>query len=968
VFCADYKCAHLAKISGDRWPDHIRLSDLEPLFVYQACGAGGADVRPNFDWDKAPKARPASLANGTAIDWCRPRDRWHVPAPELSRGRKWQFSHLRPLPGELAIRLDTDRDLASVLHRLGTPLFDPEIKSGSTQLLDALVDAVEREEVPNWDVFLGQVRSAWRGFDPTIGSPFPEKLLVQHAGSQLTIETPDEENAIYLPDSAKNFIAALKHFGLPVIAIETDEARRLADRFTRAFPQGLILASSLQTVHLVDDEPWNKPSEDRLRDDPELEWLIPVLLTIVASYGPQSQGSASKSFRKHLDTLRNARVSVVKKLETSLSHQGKLISLPLSVPALWLNSSNTLLLRNNVKSGISSLSEALSDLLERDDLDVPIKLVLGNAGPRPENEDILRALEQLKLSEEQYREAREHWRGDLGPIIEMLVPLLTILSPDASIGKLVELDSDEAVIEFLDLLAHPQIDGATLTQMARESTSMFDFGYRAFAIFGELVQLSEWNAALSLREYPLLRNVNADSTFKTHLSTAAQTLRSFIAALVARKSEIGTFKSLWDQIDGLACPSRFETDFWDISFNRAVSVAIPHFEEWQATSEELASVRDAWSAEILADRLAATGVDVGLDPIQVARDNRDKLRQTLVRLQEIGLAWALANGSPSPELWESRVDRYLESLSSHIETLAFTHSWSEKDIMALLRRLPVDESSAALWASVAAASSVEDLIGRLGLSEGLLLSANAKLETMREVARRRKRLVDVCGKEFDGSEENLSGLWEHIRSGLPEEALRELSPVDLTRPSALEKSTPTGKGKSWEQKSTNKARHMYISKSMENLIGLSGEIHAYRMLQTIYGSSVVSASSWVSENSLSVYPDNKVSDSRGCDFEIVVQDRTFYVEVKSTEGDSDSFKMGSSEIRLALELAKRRRRTKETYLILHISNVLTPTPSFRLLPNPYDERNSSLFTIEEADARISYRPSLSDRLTAIANK
>jgi len=88
----------------------------------------------------------------------------------------------------------------------------------------------------------------------------------------------------------------------------------------------------------------------------------------------------------------------------------------------------------------------------------------------------------------------------------------------------------------------------------------------------------------------------------------------------------------------------------------------------------------------------------------------------------------------------------------------------------------------------------------------------------------------------------------------------------------------------------------------------------------------------------------------------VVQDRTFYVEVKSTEGDSDSFKMGSSEIRLALELAKRRRRIKETYLILHISNVLTPTPWFRLLPNPYDERNSSLFTIEEADARISYRP------------
>ena len=32
VYCADYKRAHSVEISGDRWPDHIRLSDLEPLF------------------------------------------------------------------------------------------------------------------------------------------------------------------------------------------------------------------------------------------------------------------------------------------------------------------------------------------------------------------------------------------------------------------------------------------------------------------------------------------------------------------------------------------------------------------------------------------------------------------------------------------------------------------------------------------------------------------------------------------------------------------------------------------------------------------------------------------------------------------------------------------------------------------------------------------------------------------------
>jgi hypothetical protein len=46
-------------MGADQWPDHMRLSDLEPLFVCQACGRSGADIRPDFDWDKETKARPA---------------------------------------------------------------------------------------------------------------------------------------------------------------------------------------------------------------------------------------------------------------------------------------------------------------------------------------------------------------------------------------------------------------------------------------------------------------------------------------------------------------------------------------------------------------------------------------------------------------------------------------------------------------------------------------------------------------------------------------------------------------------------------------------------------------------------------------------------------------------------------------------------------------------------------------------
>jgi hypothetical protein len=50
VYCGDFRCSHSIEISADPWwPDEVRLSDLEPRFVCQACGRRGADIRPNFD-------------------------------------------------------------------------------------------------------------------------------------------------------------------------------------------------------------------------------------------------------------------------------------------------------------------------------------------------------------------------------------------------------------------------------------------------------------------------------------------------------------------------------------------------------------------------------------------------------------------------------------------------------------------------------------------------------------------------------------------------------------------------------------------------------------------------------------------------------------------------------------------------------------------------------------------------------
>ena len=48
VYCRDHRCSHSVEISADRWVDDVRLSDIEPGFVCNACGKRGAEVRPKF--------------------------------------------------------------------------------------------------------------------------------------------------------------------------------------------------------------------------------------------------------------------------------------------------------------------------------------------------------------------------------------------------------------------------------------------------------------------------------------------------------------------------------------------------------------------------------------------------------------------------------------------------------------------------------------------------------------------------------------------------------------------------------------------------------------------------------------------------------------------------------------------------------------------------------------------------------
>jgi hypothetical protein len=65
-------------IDADRWPDHVRLSDLEPKFTCQACGHRGADVRPLFAVERPSSGYPRPRLKLIAL--------WHEACSLCSAG------------------------------------------------------------------------------------------------------------------------------------------------------------------------------------------------------------------------------------------------------------------------------------------------------------------------------------------------------------------------------------------------------------------------------------------------------------------------------------------------------------------------------------------------------------------------------------------------------------------------------------------------------------------------------------------------------------------------------------------------------------------------------------------------------------------------------------------------------------------------------------------------------------------
>jgi hypothetical protein len=69
IYCSDYKCSHSTAISGDRWPDHVRLATVRkrklPSGLIRWCASytDGAGIRRKNQFARKSEGRSLACGN-----------------------------------------------------------------------------------------------------------------------------------------------------------------------------------------------------------------------------------------------------------------------------------------------------------------------------------------------------------------------------------------------------------------------------------------------------------------------------------------------------------------------------------------------------------------------------------------------------------------------------------------------------------------------------------------------------------------------------------------------------------------------------------------------------------------------------------------------------------------------------------------------------------------------------------------
>lgn len=891
----------------------------------------------------------------TPLQEARPlSQRWLVPTSLL----RDQFRHLAPLD-KLAQRLAKDEALLCSLAKLGLNVYPTEEDDRiGPVLLDALAGVVQplspdgeknggkglaggvkaHDGMPagGFDVLLGQVRLAWRHFDPN--QELPRRFVVRTRPHKFEVRTAASIEDAYLPDDAAH-TRSLREHHQPIFAMWPKEARGEIGKLLHE--KGARRASELEEHCLVDGRPVADLVEASQGIEARLEWLPVVLLSLAAYGGNNPRGPATGAWLKAKERLQRARVLLCNSIEVELldANGG---SVAHSAPdAYWVPQDVTLLLNRDVAASgrYERIAPAAQAMLERHDLLKDLRLVLGSlAGhPQPTHHQVEEALGRAEIDGFDVAIIVAIIGGDIKALRDRIRPVLKHFG--VSDDGFDDAKDASGLTEWLSRNSRiPEWPAEDLMAAARASSyDDFEMGFR---VLGDDVELPRWNEALEALggEYRSVENEHAADQTTRHLMLAARSLRAFAKHVANKAPGVDDPAKLFSDIravhEGFVMDPRWSRSWWTVPFRAVLGALRDRYENIPETREYLGAFASAHGAKDFDEALKRQGVDLEPDPDDDADSNERRVRHLVRRMWKVYQAWFAKQGG----------DRgHVEQVPAvDLDATRYLCEWSEDDAFKHAKRLIDNEG---FLDATKGCMTIDAMREKLGISRD-------DCDRVGPPPRGPDPVI-IAGTEFVVGRDSYSDLFERldrldlgpVPNGLPQPTD---SPVVVDPPRV--KPTP---GRPRVSPTRERGPVMHPPAHLPELVGIVGEMHAYRYLKSTFH---IDKHRWVAQFRTKVFPlgsgeQDKTDDRLGYDFEFPHPDgKIWCVEVKSTTRDGTSFDVTAGELAAARRLAGGKEKR---WLFLRVRRAFSHQPEFDWLPNPFEPAGRFL-QLREGSMTVEY--------------
>lgn len=834
--------------------------------------------------------------------------RWHVPA-ELLRDQEYRYAHLHPLGLPLARQLDRDDGLRGVLQDLGLGQYPAEREDRiDARLLEALAEALDNA---HHNDLLGQLRVAWRHLKDD--ADLPAQVVVQTGPRSLEVRPLAALGEVYMPDDASRARVLINRGGA-VLPMKPQVAQRHRKKLLAAGIRQTQALSSLVLPH--------QPTAPQPLADAELSWLPVVLLAAAAFGGRNPSGTGTEAWQTSLERLRRAQLVRCDEITVRLQYGEDPPIAEDSPPAVW--SEGTLYVSPEAIEQLEKLAEAGQETLERADLLRDLRLILSSLPDAPQPSDIDAALLRCEIDAADVATVRAAWSGRGSWALERLLPVLSLLeiSPEGLDG------ASATKASLTDWLQDRLSDGPAdaIVEAAWAAGDNRALGRRLWELLGERAPLSRWNQALIASGEAPVTNPQAERKAESLLIALAPLLRAVVRHAAA--GDAAFYKAhplVKPDADTL---TRWSKTWWELPMTEVIDACTLG---WSA--EAKAPLPEVNNPQALRVALESAGIDL-TDPDELARKNKQALVEAL---RHLGLLLDAAGDKPSRP-------------QADLPPKAWLEVWSEEVVLhEALRCL----KNPALITRLAGCQTLAEVRTRLGVSEADLEKATRKQEVLQQEKELEKRKFTIAGEQFVLGADQLSELLERLSCTLTDDSpdprvgkLTGLGPAPVTGGGG-----GNGDGGSGGSTFSGPSEHH------KKIVGIVGEMLAWRWLQARFGEMTVPVSAWISGirgEVNPVLPGEQLSDQAGYDFTFQYEEQTWKVEVKATsDEDSTTFDLGSSQVREASRVAGL---ADEFWAVLRIRGALSEVPIFEWLPNPFSATHRQHYRLSRAGMKISYTP------------